>query len=191
MEFTLERRRLPAPLAAFLLAALLAASPARAESPAAPARSGLALASAAAKAWAGDAELVYVENDEPLDAAGRAARWGYLFRSPSLGRSRAWSVKEGRIVTAEDLALRFDAPPLRSGWLDSDAAVAAAEKGVAQASRREARGRLQTLLLMRGATGDHELDAPTWTFVYSATGGGALHVVVDAATGKVMRTWRS
>ena len=190
MDPRLERPRPGAALACLLLTALLAAPPARAESPVTSARSSLWLATVAAHAWAPDAQLVYLENDEALDASGRSARWGYLFRSASLGRARAWSVRDGRIVSAENLELRFDAPPLPAGWLDSDVVVAAAEKA-ATSARREPRGRLVTLLLMRGAESDRDRDVTTWTFVYRAPGGASLHVVVDAVSGKVQRTWRS
>ena len=191
MEDHLGRPRNRGFVASLLLAALLLGATARAESPGRPARAGLALAEAAATAWAPDAELIYVENDEPLDASGHSMRWGYLFRSATLGRTRVWSVRDGRIETAENLELRFDAPPLPSGWLDSDAVLAAAEKAAAQAARREGRGRLATMLLMRGAESGSDRDATTWTFVYGASGGAALYVVVDAATGQVKRTWRS
>jgi len=176
-------------IASLVLALSLMGATARAEVSGSPAR--VALAAAAATAWAPDAELVYLENDEPLDASGRSLRWGYLFRSATLGRARVWSVREGRIVTAEDLVLRFDAPPLPAGWLDSDAVLAAAEKAAAQAARREGRGRLLTMLLMRGAESGSDRDATTWTFIYGASGSAAFHVVVDAATGQVKRTWRS
>ena len=36
---------------------------------------GLQVATSAALAWADDAERVYVENDEPVDATGSAGRW--------------------------------------------------------------------------------------------------------------------
>ena len=196
MDFHLNRPHRPHrpwrrwSIASLVLAVVLTSVTASADAPGIPARAGLALAEAAATAWAPDAELVYLENDEPLDASGRAARWGYLFRSATLGRARVWSVREGRIVTAENLELRFDAPPLPSGWLDSDAVLAAAEQKAAQAARREGRGRLLTMLLMRGAESGSDRDATTWTFIYGASGGAAFHVVVDAATGQVKRTWR-
>ena len=55
------------------------------------AQAGLDIASEAARTWAADAELVYVENDEALGADGSAARWGYLFRSRAADASRAYS----------------------------------------------------------------------------------------------------
>ena len=154
------------------------------------AREGLELASAAAQAWSGDAQLVYVENDEALDDGGRSPRWGYLFHSASLDRARVWSVRAGRLVAADDLAMRFDAPPVAAGWLDSGAAVAAAESGGGAEYRKAHGGRLINMLLVRGALSEGEPDATTWTFVYGATGAPSLFVVVDATTGKVQRTWR-
>ena len=191
MEHHLGRRRIRTALTALGLAVGFTAAAAHAQAPSAPARAGLALATSAARAWAPDAELVYLENDEPLDASGRSTRWGYLFRSASRGRARAWSVRDGRIVTSENLELRFEAPPLPSGWLDSDQVVAAAEKGAARASLGGSRGKLVTMLLLRGAESDEKRDATTWTFVYRASSSEFLHVVVDAATGKLQRTWRS
>ena len=77
-----------------LLGAALAAAPAAAKaSPPIAARAGLELARAAAKAWAADAELVYVENDDDVTPEGAAARWSFLFTSQESGRARAWSVR--------------------------------------------------------------------------------------------------
>jgi hypothetical protein len=174
-----------------LLAAAFAAAPAAAKAPPPiAARAGLELARAAAAAWAADAELVYVENDEDVDAAGAAARWGYLFVSPETGRARAWSVREGRIAAAENVEMVFEAPPLPDGWIDSAEALAAADHEAGRAFRKGAQGRLSTMLLMRGAFDEKDPDRATWTLVYTAPGAPSLWVVVDAAEGKVRRTWR-
>jgi hypothetical protein len=158
--------------------------------PAYAARQGLELASAAAQSWSGDAVLVYVENDEPLDPAGASSRWGYLFYSASQERARVWSVRDGRIAVAENLDMRFDAPPVAADWLDSAPALAVAEQGGGAGFRKEFGGRLMTMLLMRGAFSEGDPDVTTWTFVYSAPGAPSLFVVVDATAGKVQRTWR-
>ena len=173
------------------LAALLVAgvSPAREAAPYA-ARQGLDLATAAARAWSPDAVLVYLENDEALDPAGASPRWGYLFYSESQARARVWSVRAGRIAVAENLDMRFDAPPVSPDWLDSGVALAAAEKGGGAQFRQQSGGKLVTMLLMRGAFSEADPDVTTWTFVYSAPGAPSLFVVVDAADGKVQRTWR-
>jgi hypothetical protein len=179
------------PLATLLLAALCAAGPARAaDAPPYPARAGLELASAAAQAWSADAVLVYVENDETLDATGVSPRWSYLFYSTSIDRARVWSVRGGKIAVAENLDLRFDAPPVAAGWLDSGAALAAAERGGGAEFRKERGARLETMLLMRGAFSEGDPDATTWTLVYRAPGVPSLFVVVSATDGKVQRTWR-
>ena len=90
-------------LAALAFAAAVAVAPVAAADDAPPveARVGLALASEAARAWAPDAALVWVENDEAPGVAGASARWGYLFYSASGEKARAYSVKAGKIVTAE------------------------------------------------------------------------------------------
>ena len=67
------------------------------------ARAGLDMAQSAAKVWAEDAVLVYVENDESVVGTGRAERWGYLFFSPASQRSRAYSIREGRVIEAEEI----------------------------------------------------------------------------------------
>ena len=184
------------PFPALLVATLLAVSPisdaAHAKAAAnAPARSGLALASAAAAAWSADAVLVYVENDEALDDAGASPRWSYLFYSAAQDRARVWSVRGDRIVVAENLDMRFDAPPVAAGWIDSGAAIAAAERGAGAEFRNTQHGaHLETMLLMRGAFSEGDPDATTWTMVYRAPGVPALFVVVSATDGKVQRTWR-
>lgn len=179
------------PAGAALLVAVLLAAPAVAKpSPPIAARTGLELARAAATAWAADAELVYVENDEDVNAEGAAARWGYLFVSPATGRARAWSVRDGRIAAAENVEMAFEAPPLPDGWIDSAEALAAADREAGRAFRKGAQGRLGTMLLMRGAFDEKDPDRATWTLVYTAPGAPSLWVVVDAAEGKVRRTWR-
>lgn len=155
-----------------------------------PARQGLPIADAAARAWASDAALVYVENDDELNAAGLCPRWGYLYFSPKLERARAWSVRGTTITVAEDVDVRFEAPALSPAWLDADQALAAAEKGGGGAYRKEFGGKLQTMLLMRGAVVERGPDFPNWTFVYAAPGAPSLYVAVNAADAKVARTWR-
>src|SRR5690242_4637388 len=76
------------------------------QAPSIAAREGLDLASAAAQSWSGDAVLVYVENDETLDDTGHSSRWGYLFHSASLDQARVWSVRNGKLVVAENLDMR-------------------------------------------------------------------------------------
>lgn len=154
------------------------------------ARQGLDLARAAAAAWAEDAMLVYVENDEPLDGAGAAPRWGYLFASRRLGVSRAYSVRAGRIVQAGNLDIKFEAPPVSDPWIDSGAALAAAEREAGERFRREHRGALATMLLVRGALESSEPDETTWMLVYTAPSAPSLFVVVEATAGRVRRTWR-
>ncbi len=154
------------------------------------ARHGLDLATAAAQSWAADAVLVYVENDEPVDGQGASVRWGYLFHSPSLGASRAYSIRNDKILVAENLEMKFEAPPVPSDWIDSGAAIAAAENDAAGKFRTKHGGELRTMLLMRGAFHDDDPDRATWTLVYAAAGVPPLFVVVDARSGEVRRTWR-
>lgn len=190
------RRRVRCPrawrgaLAALLLLSASAGSAAAAPHVPFAARAGLDLASAAAQVWAPDAVLSYVENDEDVSAGGHAERWGYLFWSPSLEKSRAYSIRDGKILVAEDLEMKFEAPPLAAGWIDSDAALEAAEKGPGGAFRREHDGRPTTMLLMRGAFNDGDPDQTTWTIVYSSPHAPSLFVVVDATEGRVRKTWR-
>jgi len=174
-----------------LLVAVTAALPAVAKSPAEiAARAGLDLACAAAAAWAPDAELVYVENDDEVNAEGAAARWSFLFLSRQTGRARAWSVREGRIAAAQNVEMALEALPLHEGWIDSGTALAAADREAGRAFRKGSQGRLSSMLLMRGAFDEADPDRSTWTLVYTSPGAPSLWVVVDAAEGKVRRTWR-
>ena len=177
-------------MAACLLSALLARPVAAGETPTAGARAGIADASAAALSWAPDAELVYLENDEDLDGAGNATRWGYLFYSRGLGKTRGYSVRGGRILTAEDLVMAFEAPPVSGDWIDSDLALEAAEASAGRAYRRDQKGVLSTMLLTRGAFHDDAPNQTTWTIIYTSPSAASLFVVVDAVAGKVRRTWR-
>jgi hypothetical protein len=154
------------------------------------ARAGLEVATAAAQSWAQDAVLVYLENDEDLDAQGAAVRWGYLFYSTTAQKARAYSVRDGRILAAENLDIKFEAPPVASGWIDSGAAIDAAEREVGRVFKQQSGGRLSTMLLMRGAFDDVNPDRTTWMLIYTVPNAPSLFVVVDAAEGKVRRTWR-
>lgn len=153
------------------------------------AAAGLAEAASAASAWTADAELVYVENDEPLDEVGQAARWGYLFRSPSLGRSRGYSVEEGKVVEAADLEVRFEAPPLGT-WIDSGRALQVAEEKEGAKFRVGSGGRLAHMVLVRSAADPETPERTCWLVIYQAPGVPALFVLVDAKSGSVDRTWR-
>lgn len=177
-------------IAALLALLLGGARPALAGEPArATARSGEGLARAAAVAWADDARLIYVENDEAVGADGAAERWGYLFHSPSREASRAYSVRGEKIVTAIDAPFEFAAPPLPGPWIDSGEALTAAEKKGAD-YRKDHGGRVRAMFLVRGLMDTAHPDAPTWAVVYESATASGLWVVVDARTGKVVKTWR-
>ena len=154
------------------------------------ARAGLDLTRDAATIWSPDAYLVYVENDEPLESHGAATRWGYLYYSPRLGRARVYSVRDGKILVAEDLGMTFEAPPIADGWIDSEAAFKASDEGPARTFVFENDAKLATMLLVRGAIQGDQADRTTWMLVYHAPNFPSLFVVLDATDGKVLRTWR-
>jgi len=154
------------------------------------ARQGLDPARDAALSWASDARLVYLENDEVVSPAGKSSRWGYLFYSQSKGKARGYSIRDGAILEAADLGFDFEAPPLPDSWVDSAGVLAAAEKKAGRKFREEHGGRLTAMLLIRGALHDKKPDASTWAIVYTASDNPALIVVIDAADGKVIKTWR-
>jgi hypothetical protein len=180
-------------LRSILILLALLASPALAgtgdPAPVHGARHALDLARDAARSWEPDAVLIYLENDEALDPAGQASRWGYLFYSPGRDQARGYSIQDDTIVAADFLPFDFEAPPLPETWIDSDAALAAAEKKT-QEFREERGGRATTLLLVRSGFDEKHPDLTTWTVVYTAPGEPALFVLVDAATGDVKRMWR-
>lgn len=154
------------------------------------ARAGYDIARDAALTWAPDARLVYLENDESLIGNGTTPRWGYLFHSASKGKARGYSVRDGKILEATDLDFDFEAPPIPDGWVDSGKAIESAERKAGSKYRREHAGRLSTMLLIRGAFHEDKPNATTWTLLYTSNAEPALFVVVDAANGKVVRTWR-
>jgi hypothetical protein len=165
------------------------AAPAGDDAPPFTARAGETLARDAAAAWSEDARLVYVENDEPLADAGLAGRWGYLFHSPSLDAVRAYSVRDGKIRTAMNPRFDFEAPPLPGDWIDSGEALAAAEKKGREFREKHA-GTVRAMFLVRGILDPEHPDAPTWAVVYDSDSAPGLWVVVDARSGKVVKTWR-
>ena len=170
---------------------LLAASAAHAGDPAPySARTGEDLARAAAQAWADDARLVWIESDEVVTGAGDAARWGYLFHSVARDEGRAYSVRDGKIRVASDLPFDFPAPPLADGWIDSGRALAIAEEEKGREFRAEHDGAIRSMLLVRGLLHPEKPDATTWAVVYDSPHTSGLWVVIDAASGKVVKTWR-
>ena len=148
------------------------------------------LAATAARAWADDARLVYAENDEAVDADGRAARWGFLFHSTARDAARAYSIGDGEVERAEDLSFDFAAPPLASTWLDSDEALRHAEEAGGADYRGEHGATLRAMVLTRGLFHLDEADRTTWTCVYDAPGQPSLWIVLDARDGDVLRRWK-
>ena len=105
-----------------------------------PARAGLDLAASGAGVVAGRVAGLRRERRDVADD-GSAQRWGYLFYSPSLQKSRVYSVRDGKIVVAENLEMKLEAPPVASGWIDSGAALAAAEQDGGGSSARSTTAR--------------------------------------------------
>ncbi len=190
--FHSRRERTPFAAAVFaLVMCVAAAAPSRA-APTAPveARSGLELATAGARSWSPDAILIYLENDEDLTGAGAAARWSYLFYSPLTRKARVYSVRDRRILVADNLDMTLEAPPVASDWIDSGAAIAAADREAGYSFQHPPGGRLTTMLLMRGAFDESDPDRTSWMLVYTVPNAPSLFVLVDATQGKVRRTWR-
>ena len=52
------------------------------------------------------------------------------------------------------------------------------------------RGRLATMLLMRGAFSDEDPNAARWAVIYTSPDAPSLFLVLDAADGTLRRTWR-
>jgi hypothetical protein len=154
------------------------------------ARDGLALAESSARNWAEDSVLVYLENDDSVDAQGGAARWGYLFYSAHLDRWRAYSLSDDKVEEAGDLGFAFDAPPVDSEWIDSGRAFSAAEDAGGRDYRSDHGGALRNMLLIRGAFGEDDPNRTTWTLIYDAASAPSLFVVIDAENGDVVRAWK-
>ncbi|MCP4573442.1 MAG: hypothetical protein GY838_13885 [bacterium] len=177
-------------LVAGLLAVLLTRPAAADDRTPFSARQGLDLAQDAARVWSPDAELVYLENDEPVGDDGTAERWGYLFYSPATDESRGYTLRDGKVLEAADLEFDFSAPPLPDGWLDSGEILAVAEREAGREYCAAHGGRLSTMFLIRGAFHEKEPDRSTWTVLYTSATEPTLLVVVDAAEGKVVRKWK-
>jgi hypothetical protein len=163
-----------------LALAVLAASPAAGDT----ARSGLALAAAAADAWADDARAVWIENDAPLDTLGQADAWGYLYYSADKHAMRSWSVRAGEIVAAEDHAVVAAAPAVDPEWKDSDAIATAARAALEQPQAGMAQ--LESLVLVRGVFAAET----AWVAVFSAGTGPRLFLLLDARDGNLLKRWR-
>ena len=75
---------------------------------------------------------------------------------------------EGRVVTASNLDMKFEAPPVAAGWIDSDAAITAAANEAGKVFKQQPGCLLSSMLLMRGAFDEEHPDRTTWTLVYTA-----------------------
>lgn len=150
----------------------------------------LSLAAASARAWADDAQLVYVENDEPVGDDGTSARWGLLYWSASKERSRAYSLRENKVQRAEDLDFAFAPPPLATAWIDSHDALRRADEAGGAKYRSEFAGHVRSMVLVRGVLHLDDPERTTWTCVYDAPAQPSLWVVLDAESGKVLRKWK-
>ncbi len=185
------RKRAAAQMGQLMLLTMLCGSPAIAgEASSFTARQGLDLAQDAAGIWASDAVLIYLENDEPLNAAGTAARWGYLFFSAKTGASRSYTLRGGKVLEAADLDFDFSAPPLPDQWLDSTTVLATAFEAAGREYCADYQGSLATMFLIRGAFHEKDPDRSTWAVVYTADNEPNLMVIVDATEGKVVRKWK-
>ncbi len=154
------------------------------------AQQGLELASDAARIWSPNAELVYLENDEPVRSDGTAERWGYLFISPDSGELRGYSLRGGKVLEAADLEFDFSAAPITEGWLDSGEILSVAEKEAGRSYCEKHKGHLSSMLLIRGALNEKDPDRSTWAVIYASESEPTLLVVIDAANGKVVRKWK-
>jgi hypothetical protein len=147
------------------------------------ARAGMELATAAADAWADDARLVWVENDAPIDGTGHADAWGYLYYSREKHAMRSWSVRDARIVAAVDHTVSAEAPALDAGWKDSSEI---ATRAFAARGSQPALATLQSLVLVRGVFAP----GAAWVAVFDDGPGPKLHVLLDAASGNLLKRWR-
>ena len=148
------------------------------------------LAAEAAAAWADDARLIYLENDEAVGLSGTASRWGYLYYSPSRDIARSYSVEGAKVRQAVNLDFDFPAPPLAPEWIDSDRAFTAAEDAGGRKYREKNAGRLRSMLLMRRAFHEKKPDRTTWTLIYDSSSAPSYWIVIDAESGDVVRTWK-
>jgi len=166
---------------ASLCAIVVAATTAHAEPT--TARAAMPMAVAAADAWADDARLVWVENDAPVDSAGRADAWGYLYYSREKHAMRSWSVRDARIVAAVDHTVSAEAPALDSSWQDSQSIAARAWRERGDAGPVST---LHSLVLVRGVFAP----GAAWVAVFDEGPGPRLHVLLDAASGDLLKRWR-
>lgn len=147
------------------------------------------LAEEAASAWAADARLLYVENDSDVGDDGRAERWGYLFWSEQRQASRAYSLRDGEIVLAEDPQVDLPSLPVTHQWIDSGRAVSRANDEGGTSYREKRGGHIENVVLVRGVFHEEHPERATWTVVYTAADAPALWVVIDAESGDLVKKW--
>jgi hypothetical protein len=119
------------------------------------AAAGLDVARSAAGSWAPDAVLIYVENDEAVAADG-TSRAGLSLPLETLDQVPRVFDREGKIVVAETLDMKFEAPPLATDWIDSGAASRSGDRIAATEFQETGGASLSTMLLMRGAFQDKD-----------------------------------
>lgn len=173
------------------LVALSLLLPLRSNAEDAPVATGdvIELAREAARAWADDARLIYVENDADIDATGRAPRWGFLFWSRQRDATRAYSLSNSEILLATEPGIDLPALPISSTWIDSGRVLARAEDEGGRDYRQERGGAVENMVLVRGIFHEKHPERTTWTVVYSSRDYPSLWVVLDAATGDLVKRW--
>jgi hypothetical protein len=148
-----------------------------------------ALADDAARSWAEDARLLYVENDADVSLGGHAKSWGYLYWSDHRDAGRSYSLHEDRIVLANNPSVDLPSLPLHDNWIDSDAALDQAEASGGRDYRENRAGRVQNMVLVRGVFDEEHPERSTWTVVYSSPSYPSLWIVIDATSGDLVRKW--
>lgn len=147
------------------------------------------LAREAARAWADDARLIFVENDADIDTDGRAPRWGFLFWSRQRDAARAYSLSADEILLATEPGIDLPALPISTTWIDSEEVLARAEEEGGRKYRQERGGTVENMVLVRGIFHEKHPERTTWTVVYRSRDFPSLWVVLDAATGDLVRRW--
>lgn len=153
--------------------------------PGSTARDELSAARAAAEEALPGAVLVAIP-PQPVDEGGAAPVWSYLFGA---GAERVRIVALGLVsIPVPEPPGDPSAPALPEPFVDSDAALAAAEAGGGAAFRAEHAAR--TVAVAMGTDGPPAAPGPVWRVTYTAATGATvvarLDVLVDLVTGAVV-----
>lgn len=139
-------------------------------------------------------DLLYVSTED-MDAEGMALEWKYIFRSDDQQEFREFSVNgftvtEHPSVSVHDPIMTFDMEVLKGNWIDSDSAIAVAERNGGSDFRNanphwKIDAKIHYFDDLNFPNTDTPYQNPLWVICYVGDNNAEMQFQVDALTGEL------